>query len=282
VPAAAPAARAKRSFPWVTLIVGVVAVVAIVVLAVMYVSAASDRDDAEDALADTQSALAAAEDDLADSEAAVGESEAALATAQSDLADTEAALAESEAARAEAEAAQADAEAAQADAEAAQADAEAALDEQQQRADDYEAAAADFLAISFGEGLGLDEEDAQCVGQGLVDSMGPDALASLASAAQAATPGSDVAAFGVELMRVAEDCGIDPEAFDDEPSASDAFAYGDDPALDALYDQCAAGDAVSCDTLYVESPQGSEYEQFAGTCGNRFEYSDTEYCEGRL
>ena len=30
------------------------------------------------------------------------------------------------------------------------------------------------------------------------------------------------------------------------------------------------------------SAAGSEYEQFAGTCGDRFEYSDTEPCDGRV
>jgi hypothetical protein len=270
----ATSSPSKRRFPWVTVVVGVVAVAAIVVLSLMFVSAANDRDDADEALAEAQHDLDAAADDLADSEAALADSEAALASAESDLSDTEAALADTETALA-------DTEAARDEAEAAQAEAEAARDEQEQRADEYEAASAAFLAVTMGEGLGLDDGDAECLGQGLIDSLGADALGSLANAAAAADPDAEVAAFGVEMLRIAEDCGIDPDALDD-PSSTDPFAYGDDPELDALYDECAAGDAVACDDLYIDSPTGSEYELFGGTCGGRFEYSDTESCEGRL
>jgi hypothetical protein len=115
----------------------------------------------------------------------------------------------------------------------------------------------------------------------LVDSLGADALASLAAAAAAANPDAEVAAFGVEMLRIAEDCGIDPTTLD-SPFNTDAVAYGDDPELDALYDDCAGGDAAACDDLYINSAAGSEYEQFGGTCGNRFEFSDTEPCEGRF
>lgn len=48
---------------------------------------------------------------------------------------------------------------------------------------------------------------------------------------------------------------------------SAAMSYGDDPDLDALHDACAAGDLESCDTLYLTSPIGSEYETFGSTCG---------------
>ncbi|MFQ5557678.1 MAG: hypothetical protein ACE5GB_09270 [Acidimicrobiales bacterium] len=51
--------------------------------------------------------------------------------------------------------------------------------------------------------------------------------------------------------------------------AGDASAYGDDPDLDALYDECAAGDDAACDELYLTSPIESEYEEFGATCGNR-------------
>ncbi|NTW38980.1 MAG: hypothetical protein HGA44_03700 [Cellulomonadaceae bacterium] len=51
-------------------------------------------------------------------------------------------------------------------------------------------------------------------------------------------------------------------------TSSDANAYGDDAALDALWDQCAAGDGQACDDLYFQAPIGSEYEAFGNTCGN--------------
>ncbi len=44
-------------------------------------------------------------------------------------------------------------------------------------------------------------------------------------------------------------------------------AYGDDPALDALWDACDGGDMASCDALWDDSPIGSEYETFGDTCG---------------
>ncbi len=43
--------------------------------------------------------------------------------------------------------------------------------------------------------------------------------------------------------------------------------YGDDPALDDLYDDCESGDLVACDDLYFQAPLGSEYEEFGSTCG---------------
>jgi len=44
---------------------------------------------------------------------------------------------------------------------------------------------------------------------------------------------------------------------------------GDDPRLDALWDQCAAGYGGACDQLFDQAPLGSAYESFAATCGNR-------------
>lgn len=63
------------------------------------------------------------------------------------------------------------------------------------------------------------------------------------------------------------------DAWDSCTGALDGLAgdgsYGDDAALDALWDGCAAGDMTSCDDLYRESPFGSEYEVFGDTCGGR-------------
>ena len=57
------------------------------------------------------------------------------------------------------------------------------------------------------------------------------------------------------------------DLFRDDGVFGDADTYGDDPALDALRDDCAAGGYVACDTLWFESPFGSDYESFAETCG---------------
>ena len=246
----------KRRFPWVTVIVGVVGVVGIVLLSLMFVSASSDKDDAQQSLADTQA-------DLAESEVALKESQAALTKAEADLSETESA--------------RADAAAAQATAEAAQADAEAARDEHQQEVEAYEAATIDFLAASLAGGLDLDDSDARCVAEGMIEEGGADAWAKFVGVALDDADASDLD----EVMRTAgEACGIPDDAFDGPPV--DAFEYGDDPELDALYDDCAAGNGAACDNLYLSSAPGSAYEQFAGTCGDRFEYSDTEPCDGRM
>ena len=45
--------------------------------------------------------------------------------------------------------------------------------------------------------------------------------------------------------------------------------HGQDAALDALWSSCAAGSGAACDELFDRSPIGSQYEQFALTCGGR-------------
>jgi len=44
---------------------------------------------------------------------------------------------------------------------------------------------------------------------------------------------------------------------------------GDDADLDALWVECGAGNADSCDQLFFESPSGSVYERFGFSCGAR-------------
>jgi len=59
-------------------------------------------------------------------------------------------------------------------------------------------------------------------------------------------------------------------------------AYGEDPGLDRLWDACTAGDALACDNLYLESPVGSEYEEYGDTCGERFPPGEQQWCRGRM
>lgn len=59
-------------------------------------------------------------------------------------------------------------------------------------------------------------------------------------------------------------------------------AYGDDAGLDRLWDSCAAGDALACDNLYLESPVGSRYEEYGDTCGDRFPPGEQLWCRGRM
>jgi hypothetical protein len=86
------------------------------------------------------------------------------------------------------------------------------------------------------------------------------------------------------LEPVGIDCGIEAGGDDDEsssggssdavPAAEPASAlsdYGSDDVLDALADDCEAGDFDACDTLFNESPVGSAYEEYGDSCGGRNE-----------
>jgi hypothetical protein len=55
--------------------------------------------------------------------------------------------------------------------------------------------------------------------------------------------------------------------------------YGDNPALDALWDACQAGAMASCDELYSTSEIGSEYETFGATCGQQEPNSSGGTCD---
>jgi|GEM_PF-759295 len=53
------------------------------------------------------------------------------------------------------------------------------------------------------------------------------------------------------------------------PMDGRSMNYGDNAYLDNLYDQCADGNDQACNDLYFQSFGGSEYEEFALTCGGR-------------
>ena len=77
--------------------------------------------------------------------------------------------------------------------------------------------------------------------------------------------GSDYEEFG-------DTCGFRFESAtvlcaDELGTSTGGTAYGDDPLLDGLYDDCSAGNMPACDTLYFDSPVGSEYENYGSTCG---------------
>ncbi len=67
----------------------------------------------------------------------------------------------------------------------------------------------------------------------------------------------------------------------DTSDESSGSSYGDDEELDALYDKCRDGDDVACDTLYFESPFGSEYEEFGDSCGGRGGQDADGFCGPR-
>lgn len=74
--------------------------------------------------------------------------------------------------------------------------------------------------------------------------------------------------FGIENIGATTSVSSDPPTSVDGV-IPEPMAYGDDAALDALWDQCEAGSGLACDQLFDQAPIDSEYEEFAGTCGRR-------------
>lgn len=64
------------------------------------------------------------------------------------------------------------------------------------------------------------------------------------------------------------------EVLGSSSDTGESFTFGDDAALDALWQACSAGDGQACDDLYWDSPIDSEYEAFGNTCGYRFPEAD--------
>jgi hypothetical protein len=54
-----------------------------------------------------------------------------------------------------------------------------------------------------------------------------------------------------------------------DPTIDSADDYGDDPSLDRLWDWCEGGDGASCDELWWTAADGSAYEAYAESCGDR-------------
>jgi hypothetical protein len=91
-----------------------------------------------------------------------------------------------------------------------------------------------------------------------------------------APSGSDYEEFGATCggqTDGTEFCDTAEEALPEDSTTTGAQNYGDDPALDALWDACEAGSGTACDDLYWESESGSAYEDFGITCGNRVEFA---------
>jgi hypothetical protein len=80
-----------------------------------------------------------------------------------------------------------------------------------------------------------------------------------------------VSPVGSEYEEFGDTCGGSSAGGGCVPEDVGPYAYGDDPALDAMWDDCAAGDDAACDELYRVSPVGSEYEEFGDSCGGSSE-----------
>ncbi len=123
----------------------------------------------------------------------------------------------------------------------------------------------------------LNQAQSECVAGYFADAIGDDELGRIDFDADE-PPAAFLEAFEeLDLVELAEDCELDPDTFgagstdDGDDGSGEGESYGDDPELDALYDDCEAGDLSACDTLYLDSPFGSEYEEFGSTCGGQAE-----------
>ena len=145
---------------------------------------------------------------------------------------------------------------------------------------------------------GFDEDTAECI----IEEFGEDRLGEVDNFDEDFEPAEeDEEALGEDLDTAFETCVLGEDAGDDEPTETDEpdeadeteadepdeteaatadgdwdcsevdgpCTYGDDAELDALWDDCDAGDGEACDELFFGSPIGSEYEEFGNTCGGR-------------
>lgn len=153
-------------------------------------------------------------------------------------------------------------------------------DEKTQSLDKLEQAVVDLMAASFVSAAGVDEGDAACMAESVIGQVGPLAFMD-AMVGFLANPFSG-AFLEEEAITAADACGIDLEGGDPEPALEVGQNYGDNPTLDALWDQCGGGDGAACDTLYNISEVGSDYERFGGTCGDRYDtvFDAPLFCEG--
>jgi hypothetical protein len=79
------------------------------------------------------------------------------------------------------------------------------------------------------------------------------------------------------LTRIRTDCAgvvslgtsLPPSTQERTTGGSAPMTVGADPALDALHADCAGGSGQACDDLFDRAPLGSEYEDFALSCGGR-------------
>ena len=131
-----------------------------------------------------------------------------------------------------------------------------------------------WLAAGFAAATGLGQADAECILGTLVDTGG---LAAYGEAMEAGI-GENVP---LEFLDALARCGISLETLVElgraAGSSDDQAAF--DEIVDAYRSDCADGDMLSCDLLYLSSPFGSDDEEFGATCGGRTDGSSANSCE---
>ena len=130
------------------------------------------------------------------------------------------------------------------------------------------------MAAQFAAATGLGQGDAECILGTLVDTGG---LAAYAAYGEAGIDENVPLEFLDALAR----CDISLETLVElgraAGSSDDQAAV--DEMVDAYRSDCADGDMLSCDLLYLSSPIGSDDEEFGATCGGRTDGSSANSCE---
>ena len=132
------------------------------------------------------------------------------------------------------------------------------------------------LATAIEDNTDVDGEQAECVADLLVDEAGEDAFEDTDFDADDPPPEFVAALLEVGAPQVAEQCGIDEEAFGGSDGTTDGTTDstdddGADESLEDLEAACADGDLTACDDLYFSADFGSELEEFGSTCGGTAE-----------
>jgi len=145
-----------------------------------------------------------------------------------------------------------------------------------QSGDSFDRDAAVTRVVASGAGR-LDQTQAECYVDGVHRQLGgrylqpdasiPDDVAAKMTSIRVDCVG--VTNLGVTTTLDPATAGASGTATPLTESGNLARQRGDDPTLDALYDQCAVGSGQACDDLFNLSPVGSAYESFAITCGGR-------------
>lgn len=80
----------------------------------------------------------------------------------------------------------------------------------------------------------------------------------------------------------AADCGGRGGSDGECARASGQRAYGDSTLFDVWYDSCTDGYGLSCNSLDFDAPEGSAYQAYGRSCGDRFPADPDNNCEELL
>ena len=124
----------------------------------------------------------------------------------------------------------------------------------------------ELVAEFVGEDL-FTQEQAECFVDAIWDDFGPLDIRQIESQEDFSP------AQAAALTEATFSCIDVGDLIQDPPPVTDLLPTdrppGTDAELDAFWVACGGGDAEACDDLFIQSPLGSDYEEFGRTCGGR-------------